>query len=105
MERISFNLLDLWWEYLDWTKEARIVVDHIKRGRFNFNMRVLLNFIDQSIQEAFGWREFSLSSKIVEHSTLRFRDELKVVFDTIAQRNSLRGKQLVFDLEASTSSG
>jgi hypothetical protein len=41
----------------------------------------------------------------VEHTTLRFWEELEVILDTIAQRNSLRGKVPVFDFEASTSLG
>jgi hypothetical protein len=66
-------------------------------------MRALLNFIDQFIQESFGRREFSLSPDIVEHTTLRFQEELKVILDTIARRNSLRGKVPVFGLRAFTS--
>jgi hypothetical protein len=92
-----------WWEYLDWAKEARIVVDHITGGRSSPGMQVFLNFIDHFIQESFGWRGFSLSPDMVEHTTLRFREELEVIFDTIAQRNSLQGKVPVFDLGASTS--
>jgi hypothetical protein len=73
-----------WWEYLDWAKEARIVVDHITGGRSSPGMRVFLNSIDQFIQESFGWREFSLLPDIVEHTTSRFREELEVILDTIA---------------------
>jgi hypothetical protein len=42
---------------------------------------------------------------IVEHTTLRFREELEVILDTIARKNSLWGKIPVFDLGASTSFG
>jgi hypothetical protein len=83
VSRLTF-LLNSWWEYLDWAKEARTVVDHITRERSNPSMRVLLNFIDQFIQESFGRWEFSLVLDIVEHTTLRFREELEVIFDTIA---------------------
>jgi hypothetical protein len=41
----------------------------------------------------------------VEHTTLRFREELEVILDTIARRNSLRGKVPIFGLGASTSMG
>jgi hypothetical protein len=41
----------------------------------------------------------------VEHTTSRFREELEVIFDTIARRNSLRGKVPIFGLGASTSMG
>jgi hypothetical protein len=92
-----------WWEYLEWAKEARTVVDHIMGGRSSPGMRVFLNSIDRFIQESFGRREFSLSPEIVEHTTLRFREELEVIFDTITQRNALRGKVPVFGLGASTS--
>jgi hypothetical protein len=81
------------------------VVDHITGGRSSPGMRVFLNSVDQFIQESFGQQEFSLSPDIVEHTTLRFREELEVILDTIAQRNSLRGKVSVFDLGASTSLG
>jgi hypothetical protein len=94
-----------WWEYLDWAKEARTVVDHIMGGRSSPGMRVFLNSIDQFIHESFGRQEFSLSPDIVEHTTSRFREELEVILDTIARRNSLRGKVPVFDLGASTSLG
>jgi hypothetical protein len=104
MSRLTF-LPNSWWEYLDWAKEARTVVDHITSGRSSPGMRALLNFIDQFIRESFGWREFSLSPDIVEHTTSRFREELEVIFDTIARRNSLRGKVPIFDLGASTSLG
>jgi hypothetical protein len=94
-----------WWEYLDWTKEARTIVDQVTGGRLSLGMRALLNFIDQFIGESFGRREYSLSPDIVEHTTLRFREELEVIFDTIARRNSLRGKVPIFGLGASTSMG
>jgi hypothetical protein len=81
------------------------VVDHITGGRSSPSMPVFLNSIDQFIQESFGRREFSLSPEIMEHTTSRFREELEVILDTIAQRNSLRGKVPIFGLEASTSSG
>jgi hypothetical protein len=81
------------------------VVDHITGGRSSSGMQAFLNFIDQFIRESFGRREFSLSPDIVEYTTLRFREELEVIFDTIARRNSLRGKVPVFDLGASTSLG
>jgi hypothetical protein len=68
-------------------------------------MRALLNFIDQFIGESFGWREYSLSPDIVEHTTSRFQEELEIIFDTIARRNSLQGKVLIFGLGASTSMG
>jgi hypothetical protein len=78
-----------WWEYLDWAKEARTVVDQVTGGRPGPSMRALLNFIDQFIGESFGRWEYSLSPDIVEHTTSRFREELEVIFDTIARRNSL----------------
>jgi hypothetical protein len=68
-------------------------------------MQALLNFIDQFIDKSFGRREYSLSPDIVEHTTSRFREELEVIFDTIARRNSLRGKVPIFGLGASTSMG
>jgi hypothetical protein len=77
-------LPNLWWKYLDWAKEAHTVVDHITGGRSSPSMRALLNFIDQFIRESFGRREFSLSPDIMEHTTSRFREELEVIFDTIA---------------------
>jgi hypothetical protein len=104
VSRLTF-LPNSWWEYLDWAKEARTVVDQVTGGRPNPGMRVLLNFIDQFIGESFGQREYSLSPDIVEHTTSRFREELEVILDTIARRNSLRGKVPVFDLGASTSLG
>jgi hypothetical protein len=104
VSRLIF-LPNSWWEYLNWAKEARTVVDHITGGRSSPGMRVFLNSIDQFIQESFGRREFSLLPNIVEHTTLRFQEELKVILDTIARRNSLRGKVPVFDLGASTSLG
>jgi hypothetical protein len=85
-----------WWEYLDWAKEARTVVDQVTDGRPSPGMRALLNFIDQFIGESFGWWEYSLLLDIVEHTTSRFREELEVIFDTIARRNSLRGKVPIF---------
>jgi hypothetical protein len=85
--------------------EARTVVDQVTGGRPSPRMRALLNFIDQFIGESFGRREYSLSLDIVEHTTSRFREELEVIFDTIARRNSLRGKVPIFGLEASTSMG
>jgi hypothetical protein len=94
-----------WWEYLDWAKEARTVVDQVTSGRPSPSMQALLNFIDQFIRESFGRREFSLSPNIVEHTTSRFQEELEVIFDTIARRNSLRGKVPIFDVGASTSLG
>jgi hypothetical protein len=104
VSRLTF-LSNLWWEYLDWAKEARTVVDQVMCGRPSPGMRALLNLIDQFIEESFGWREYSLSSDIVEHTTLRFREELEVIFDTIARRNSLQGKVPIFGLGASTSMG
>jgi hypothetical protein len=92
-----------WWEYIDWAKEACIVVDQVTGGRPSPGMRALLNFIDRFIGESFGRREYSLSPDIVEHTTSRFREELEVILDTIARRNSLRGKVPVFDLGASIS--
>jgi hypothetical protein len=44
-----------------------------------------------------------LSPEIVEHTTSRFREELEVIFDTIARRNSLQGKVPIFGLRTSTS--
>jgi hypothetical protein len=88
VSRLTF-LSNSWWEYLDWAKEARIVVDHITGGRSSPSMRVFLNFIDQFIEESIERREFSLSPDIVEHTTSRFREELEVIFDTITRRNSL----------------
>jgi hypothetical protein len=79
------------------------VVDHITGGRSSPGMQAFLNSIDQFIQESFGRWEFSLSPNIVEHTTLRFREELEVILDTIARRNSLWGKVPVFGLGASTS--
>jgi hypothetical protein len=104
VSRLTF-LPNSWWEYLDWAKEARTVVDQVMGGRPSPGMRALLNLIDQFIRESFGRREFSLSPNIVEHTTSRFREELEVIFDTIARRNSLRGKVPVFGLGASTSLG
>jgi hypothetical protein len=104
VSRLTF-LPNSWWEYLEWAKEARTVVDHITGGRSSPGMRVFLNSIDRFIQESFGRREFSLSPEIVEHTTSRFRDELEVIFDTITRRNALRGKVPVFGLGASTSVG
>jgi hypothetical protein len=78
-------------------------VDQVTSGRPSPGMRALLNFIDQFIGESFGRREYNLSPDIVEHTTSRFREELEVVFDTIARRNSLRGKVPIFGLGASTS--
>jgi hypothetical protein len=80
-------------------------VDQITGGRPSLGMRALLNFIDRFIGESFGRREYSLSSDIVEHTTSRFREELEVIFDTIARRNSLRGKVPIFGLGTSTSMG
>jgi hypothetical protein len=84
VSRLTF-LPNLWWEYLDWAKEARTVVDHITGRRSSLGMRVFLNSIDQFIQESFGRREFSLSPDIVEHTTSRFQEELEVILDTIAE--------------------
>jgi hypothetical protein len=94
-----------WWEYLDWAKEAHIVVDQVTGGRPGPGMRALLNFIDQFIDKSFGRREYNLSPDIVEHTTSSFREELEVIFDTIARKNSLRGKVPIFGLGASTSMG
>jgi hypothetical protein len=104
VSRLTF-LSNSWWEYLDWAKEARIVVDQVTGERPSPGMRALLNFIDQFIGESFGRREYSLSPDILEHTTSRFRKELEFIFDTIARRNSLRGKVLIFGLRASTSMG
>jgi hypothetical protein len=41
-----------WWEYLDWVKEARTLVDQVTGGRPSPGMRALLNFIDQFIGES-----------------------------------------------------
>jgi hypothetical protein len=65
------------------------MVNHITGGRSSPGMWVFMNFIDQFIQESFGQREFNLSPDIMEHTTLRFWEELEVIFDTIARRNSL----------------
>jgi hypothetical protein len=46
-----------------------------------------------------------LSPDIVEHTTSRFREELEVIFDSIARRNLLGSKVPVFNLGASTSLG
>jgi hypothetical protein len=81
------------------------VVDHITGGRSSPGMRVFLNFIDQFIQDSFRRREFSLCPDIVEHTTSRFREELEVIFDSIARRNLLGSKVPVFNLGASTSLG
>jgi hypothetical protein len=104
VSRLTF-LPNSWWEYLDWAKEARIVVDQVTGGRPSPGMRALLNFIDQFIGESFGRREYSLLPDIVEHITSRIREELEVIFDTIARRNSLRGKVPIFGLETFTSVG
>jgi hypothetical protein len=104
VSRLIF-LPNSWWEYLDWAKEARTVVDQVTGGRPSPGMRVFLNFIDQFIGQSFGRQEFSLSPDIVEHTTSSFREELEVIFDTIARRNSLLGKVLIFGLGASTSMG
>jgi hypothetical protein len=93
VSRLTF-LPNSWWEYLDWAKEACTVMDQVTGERPSPGMRALSNFIDQFIGESF-----------VEHTTLRFREELKIIFDTIARRNSLRGKVPIFGLEASTSMG
>jgi hypothetical protein len=92
-----------WWDYLDWAREARALVHQITGGRVSPGMRVLLNFIDQFIQESFGRREFSLSPEIVDHITVRFREELEAILDAIDRRNSLKGKVPIFGLGASTS--
>jgi hypothetical protein len=102
VSRLTF-LPNTWWEYLEWAKEARTVVDQVIGGRPSPSIRALLNFIDQFIWESFGRWEYSLSPDIVEHTTSRFRKELEVIFDTIARRNSLRGKVPIFGLGASTS--
>jgi hypothetical protein len=94
-----------WWENLDWIREACTVVDQVTGGRPSPSMRALLNLIDQFIGESFGRREYSLSPDIVEHTTSRFREELEVIFDTIARRNSLQGKVSIFGLGASISMG
>jgi hypothetical protein len=104
VSRLTF-LPNSWWEYLDWAKEARTVVDQVTGGRPSPGMRALLTFVDQFISESFGRREYSLSPDIVEHTTSRFREELEVIFDTIARRNSLRGKVPIFGLGANTSMG
>jgi hypothetical protein len=104
VSRLTF-LTNSWWEYLDWAREAHIVVDQVMGGRPSPGMRALLNLIDQFIIESFGRREYSLSPDIVEYTTSRFREELEVIFDTIARRNSLRGKVPIFGLGASTSTG
>ena len=93
----------LWWEYLDWAREAYALVNQITGRRSSPSMRALLNFIDQFIQESFGRREFSLSSNIVEHTTMRFREEFEAIFDAIDQKSSLKGKVLIFSLGTSTS--
>jgi hypothetical protein len=80
-------------------------VDQVTGRRPSLGMRALLNFIDQFIGESFGRWEYSLSPDIVEHTTSRFREELEVIFDTIARRNLLRGKVPIFGLGASTSMG
>jgi hypothetical protein len=80
-------------------------VDQVTGGRPSPGMRALLNFIDQLIGESFGRREYSLSHDIVELTTSRFKEELEIIFDTIARRNSLRGKVSIFGLGASTSMG
>jgi hypothetical protein len=104
VSRLTF-LPNSWWEYLDWAKEARTIVDQVTGGRPSPSMRALLNFIDQFIGESFGRREYSLLPAIVEHTTSRFWEELEVILDTIARRNSLRGKVPIFGLGASTSMG
>jgi hypothetical protein len=104
VSRLTF-LPNSWWEYLNWTKEAPTVVDQVTGGRPSLGMQALLNFIDQFIGESFGRQEYSLSPDIVEHTTSWFREELEVIFDTIARRNSLRRKVPIFGLEASTSMG
>jgi hypothetical protein len=48
VSRLTF-LSNLWWEYLDWTKEARTVVDQVTGGRPSPGMRALLTFVDQFI--------------------------------------------------------
>jgi hypothetical protein len=104
VSRLTF-LPNSWWEYLDWAKEARTVVDQVTGGRPSPGMQALLSFIDQFIGESFRRREYSLSPNIVEHTTSRFREELEIIFDTIARKNSLRGKVPIFGLGASTSMG
>jgi hypothetical protein len=51
VSRLTF-LPNLWWEYLDWAKDARTVVDQVTGGRPSPGMRALLNFIDQFIGES-----------------------------------------------------
>jgi hypothetical protein len=104
VSRLTF-LPNSWWEYLDWAKEARTVVNQVTGGRPSPGMQALLNFIDQLIGESFGRREYSLSPDIMEHTTSRFREELEIIFDTIARKNSLQGKVPIFGLETSTSMG
>jgi hypothetical protein len=74
VSRLTF-LPNSWWEYLDWAKEARAVVDQVTGGRPSPGMQALLNFIDQFIRESFGRWEFSLSPDIVEHTTSGFHEE------------------------------
>lgn len=100
--RLTF-LPNSWWEYLDWIKEACTVVNHLTGGRSSLGIQIFLNFIDQFIQEFSDRQEFSLSSDIVEHTNSRFQEELDIILNTIARRNSLRDKVSVFYLGASTS--
>ena len=65
-----------WWEYLDWAREARALVNQITGKRSSPGMRVLLNFIDQFIRETFGRREFSLPPNIVDGGNLAYHPTL-----------------------------
>jgi hypothetical protein len=92
-------LPNLWWEYLDWAKEARTVVDQVTGGRPSLGMRALLNFIDQFIGQSFGRREFSLSPNIVEHTTSRFREELEVILTPLLEGTHCEAKYRFLVLE------
>jgi hypothetical protein len=84
-------------------KEAHKVVDQITGGRSNPGMRALLMFVERSIAEYFGQREFHLAPAIVEYITCRFREELEAILSTIALRDLQKGKIPLFLLRAFTS--
>jgi hypothetical protein len=96
-------LLALWWEYLDWMKEAHKVMNQVTGGRSNPDIRALLTAVERFIAEFFGRREFHLVSAIVEYTTYRFREELEAILATNALRDSRKGKVPLFLLGMSTS--
>jgi hypothetical protein len=75
-----------WWEYIDWAKEARVLVDPIPGGRFSPGMRRLLADVDWYITECVGRREYSLAPFVVESTTCRFREELEALLTANGQQ-------------------